>query len=33
VLAALLTEAQTDPVFAAEYRRRVVEPRRDTTRE
>jgi hypothetical protein len=25
-------EAQTDPVFAAEYRRRVVEPRRDQAR-
>jgi AcrR family transcriptional regulator len=32
VLAALLTEAQTDPVFAAEYRRRFVEPRRDQMR-
>jgi len=32
VLAALLTEAQTDPVFAAEYRHRVVEPRRDQAR-
>jgi len=32
VLAALLTEAQTDPVFAAEYRQRVVEPRRDQAR-
>ena len=32
VLAALLTEAQTDPVFAAEYRRRFVEPRRDQAR-
>jgi AcrR family transcriptional regulator len=32
VLAALLTETYTDPVFAAEYRRRVVEPRRDQAR-
>jgi AcrR family transcriptional regulator len=32
VVAALLTEAQTDPVFAAEYRRRFVEPRRDYAR-
>lgn len=32
VIAALLTEAQTDPVFSAEYRRRVVEPRRDAAR-
>jgi AcrR family transcriptional regulator len=32
VIAALLTEAQTDPVFAAEYRHRVVEPRRDEAR-
>lgn len=32
VIAALVTEAQTDPVFAAEYRRRVVEPRRDQAR-
>jgi hypothetical protein len=32
VLAALLTEAHTDPGFAAEYRRRVVEPRRDQAR-
>ncbi|MEV6905238.1 TetR/AcrR family transcriptional regulator [Amycolatopsis sp. NPDC051372] len=29
VIAALLAEAQNDPVFAAEYRHRVVEPRRD----
>jgi AcrR family transcriptional regulator len=32
VIAALLTEAQTDPVFAVEYRNRVVEPRRDQAR-
>ncbi len=32
VIAALLTEAQTDPAFAAEYRQRVVEPRRDQGR-
>jgi AcrR family transcriptional regulator len=32
VIAALLTEAQTDPAFAAEYRHRVVEPRRDQAR-
>jgi AcrR family transcriptional regulator len=28
VVAALLTEAQSDPLFAAEYRERFVEPRR-----
>jgi AcrR family transcriptional regulator len=33
VVAALLTEAQTDPVFAAEYRQRFVEPRREQGRE
>ncbi|MDX6333967.1 MAG: hypothetical protein QOG05_1307 [Streptosporangiaceae bacterium] len=33
VVAALLTESQTDPVFAAEYRQRFVEPRRDQGRE
>jgi AcrR family transcriptional regulator len=32
VIAALLTEAQTDPVFAAEYHHRVLEPRRDQAR-
>jgi AcrR family transcriptional regulator len=32
VIAALITEAQTDPVFAAEYRQRLVEPRRDRAR-
>jgi AcrR family transcriptional regulator len=32
VIAALLTEVQTDPVFAAEYRQRLVEPRRDQAR-
>ena len=32
VIAALITAAQTDPVFAAEYRQRVVEPRRDQAR-
>ena len=32
VIAALLTQVQTDPVFAAEYRHRVVEPRRDQAR-
>jgi AcrR family transcriptional regulator len=32
VIAALLTKAQTDPAFSAEYRRRVVEPRRDEAR-
>jgi AcrR family transcriptional regulator len=32
VLAALLAEAQTDPVFAAEYRQRVLEPRREQAR-
>ena len=33
VIGALLTEAQTDPAFAAEYRERFVEPRRDQARE
>ena len=33
VVAALLTEAQTDPAFAAEYRERFVEPRRQQARE
>jgi AcrR family transcriptional regulator len=33
VVTALLTEAQTDPVFAAEYRQRFVEPRRQQGRE
>ncbi|WP_329047404.1 TetR/AcrR family transcriptional regulator [Amycolatopsis sp. NBC_01488] len=33
VLAALITEAQTDPAFAAEYRQRFVEPRRAQGRE
>ena len=32
VIAALITEAQTDPVFAGEYRGRVVEPRRAQAR-
>src|SRR6202034_2408276 len=32
VIAALLTEAQTDPAFAEEHRQRVVEPRRDQAR-
>jgi AcrR family transcriptional regulator len=32
VIAALVTEAQTDSVFAAEYRQRLVEPRRDAVR-
>jgi AcrR family transcriptional regulator len=32
VLGALITEAQTDPVFAVEYRQRLVEPRRDQAR-
>jgi AcrR family transcriptional regulator len=32
VLAALLTEALTDPAFAAEYRQRLLEPRRDQAR-
>jgi AcrR family transcriptional regulator len=31
-IAALLTEAQTDPAFAQEYRTRFVEPRRDQAR-
>jgi AcrR family transcriptional regulator len=33
VIAALLAEAQTDPAFAAEYRQRVLQPRRDQARE
>jgi AcrR family transcriptional regulator len=33
VIAALITEAQSDPVFAAEYRARFVEPRRGQARE
>ena len=33
VVAALLTEAQTDPVFGAEYRQRFLEPRREQVRE
>ena len=32
VIAALLIQVQADPVFAAEYRHRVVEPRRDQAR-
>jgi AcrR family transcriptional regulator len=32
VVAALITEAQTDPVFAEEYRHRVLEPRREQAR-
>ena len=32
VVAALVTEAQTDPVFAQEYQQRVVAPRRDQAR-
>lgn len=32
VIGALLTEAQSDPVFAQEYRQRFVEPRRDQAR-
>jgi AcrR family transcriptional regulator len=32
VIAALVTEARTDPVFDAEYQQRVVEPRRDQAR-
>lgn len=33
VIAALLTKAGTDPVFAEQYRRHVVEPRRDQARQ
>ena len=33
VIAALLAEARTDPAFAAEYQRRIIEPRRDQARE
>ena len=32
VTAALLAEARTDPAFAAEYQRRILEPRRDQAR-
>ena len=32
VIAALVSEAQTDPAYAAEYQRRVVQPRRDRAR-
>jgi len=32
VIAAMITEAQTDPAFGAEYRARFVEPRRDQAR-
>ena len=32
VIAALLSEVQTDPAYAAEYRQRVVQPRRDRAR-
>jgi AcrR family transcriptional regulator len=32
VIAALLTEAQTDPAFARQYRTRFVQPRRDQAR-
>jgi AcrR family transcriptional regulator len=32
VIAALVTEAQTDPAFARQYRARFVEPRRDQAR-
>jgi AcrR family transcriptional regulator len=32
VIAALITEAQTDPAFAEQYRERFVEPRRDQAR-
>jgi hypothetical protein len=31
-IAALVTEAQTDPEFAREYRARFLEPRRDLAR-
>ena len=33
VIAALLAKARADPAFAAEYTRRVIEPRRDQARE
>jgi AcrR family transcriptional regulator len=32
IITALLTEVHTDPAFAAEYHKRVVEPRRDQAR-
>ena len=32
MIAALITEAQTDPAFARQYRARFVEPRRDQAR-
>jgi AcrR family transcriptional regulator len=33
VIAALIAEARTDPAFAAEYQRRVIQPRRDEARD
>jgi AcrR family transcriptional regulator len=33
IIAALVTEAHTDPVFAAAYQRHVIQPRRDQARE
>jgi AcrR family transcriptional regulator len=33
VIAALLAETRTDPAFATEYQRRVIDPRRDQARE
>ena len=33
VIAALITEARTDPAFGAQYQRRFVQPRRDQARE
>jgi len=33
VIAALLAKTRADPAFAAEYRQRVIEPRRDQARE
>jgi AcrR family transcriptional regulator len=33
VITALLAKAQTDPEFAAEYRRHVIQPRRDQARQ
>jgi len=33
VIAALLAETRTNPAFAAQYQRRVIEPRRNQARE
>ena len=33
VIAGLITQAQTDPAFAAQYQERIIQPRRDQARE